>query len=356
MRPLSAVQPDAGVRGRYEARVPARFPPLAASILLLLVGIPAWTDAPRLPLLDAGVRVSARTYVPKGGWPRRIGALAPVGGVTLSARDPAFGGFSALALRDGAATLLDDGGNWVRLAIHGRRLETLAAGYLPDGPGTGWDKADRDSEALVLDAASGRAWVAFEGANAVWRYAPGFARAEAWRAPAKMKGWWPNSGAEGFARLADGRFVAIRESRRKREAFHQTLLFSGDPTQRTTAAWRMRYVAPEGYAPSDAAVLPGGDLLVLNRRFQWRGWFSAKLVRIPAAALRPGATLKGRVIATLAAPILSENAEGLAVTRERGATMLWIVTDNDGWAWRPTYLLKFRLLSTPQPERTRVRS
>jgi hypothetical protein len=325
----------------------ARVRALLLPILLLLVGVPAWTGDPRLPLLAGDVRVRARGYVPAGGWPARIGALVPVGGMTLAADDAAFGGFSALAVRDGAATLLDDGGNYVRLAIRGRRMETLASGYLPDGPRTGWDKADRDSEALVLDAATGRAWVGFEGANAIWRYAPGFARAEAWRAPAKMKGWWPNSGVEALARLRDGRFVALRESRRPKDRHRQALLFSGDPTQARTRVWRFRYLAPDGYAPSDAAVLPGGDLLVLNRRFAWRGWFSAKLVRIPAAQLRPDAWVRGRVIATLAAPVLSENAEGLAVTREGDATMLWIVTDNDGWFWRPTYLLKFRLAERP---------
>lgn len=341
MRPLSTVQPDAGASRRYGAPVRA----LLVPVLLLLVGIPPWTGEPRLPLLPGDVTVRARGYAPKDGWPRRIGALVPVGGVTISADDAAFGGFSALALHGGAATLLDDGGNYVRVAIRGRGLETLASGYLPDGPATGWTKNDRDTEALVLDPRSGRAWVGFEGANAVWRYAPGFARAEAWRAPRGMTGWWPNSGVEALVRLHDGRFVALRESRRPKDATRQALIFSGDPTQRRTVAWRFHYDAPAGYSPSDAAVLPGGDLLVLNRRFDWRTWFSAKLVRIPAAEVRPGATVRGRVIATLAAPVLDENAEGLAVTVERGRTTVWIVTDNDGWWWRPTYLLKFRLTS-----------
>ena len=32
-----------------------------------------------------------------------------------------------------------------------------------------------------------------------------------------------------------------------------------------------------------------------------------------------------------------------AVTQEAGATIVWIVTDNDGMPFRPSYLLKFRL-------------
>jgi hypothetical protein len=119
--------------------------------------------------------------------------------------------------------------------------------------------------------------------------------------------------------------------------------FSGDPTLAGTRAAPLHVRPPPRYDPSDAAELPNGDLLVLTRRFQYPFRFTAKLVRIPRAAIRPGATVAGTVIATLAAPVLGENAEGIAVTREGGRTMVWIVTDNDVMSWRPTYLLKFRL-------------
>jgi hypothetical protein len=42
-------------------------------------------------------------------------------------------------------------------------------------------------------------------------------------------------------------------------------------------------------------------------------------------------------------PLIGENCEGLAVTQEKGATMVWIVTDNDLAWYRPTLLVKFRL-------------
>lgn len=152
---------------------------------------------------------------------------------------------------------------------------------------------------------------------------------------------WGNSGAESLARFRDGRFVAIAE--RANGATRPALLFQGDPAGATTRIERFRYRPPAGYDPSDAAVLPSGDLIVLNRRHH--GWlrFSAKLVVIPRAAIRAGASLGGREIATLAAPVTSENCEGLAITREHGATMLWITTDNDQMPLRRSYLMKFRL-------------
>lgn len=313
-------------------------------VLLVLVGVPSFSGIDRLPLIKREVRVTARGYVPDGGWPARIGALAPVGGLALAANDPAFGGFSALAVQGGAATLLSDGGNLVRLSIRQGRVESRGGVSLRLGPGTGWAKESRDTESLVLDAARGQAWIGFERANAIWRYElPGW-RASGWRAPGAMRRWPMNGGAEVMVRLGD-RFIVIAEQTRGRArgGGRPGLIFTGDPTDAKTPVSRFRFLPPRGYSPSDAAALPGGDLLILVRR--WRDLhFSAKLVRVARGDIRPGASVRGREIATLAPPVLRENAEGLAITREGGATMVWIVTDNDGWWIRPTLLLKFRLV------------
>jgi hypothetical protein len=318
----------------------ARWP---LSLALLLTLIPNWTGDPRLPTLRAGVVVRARGFVPKGGWPARIGRLEPVGALTLSAADEAFGGFSALAIHDGVVTLLSDGGNHIRLAIHGGWIRTLGSGALREGPGTGWSKDSRDSESLAVDPASGRMWVGYEGANSIWRYAPGFVRAEARWKPDLMRRWAVNSGAESLARLNDGRFLAISEGRVDRQGHRPVILFTGDPATPRAITERLTYLPPAGFAPSDAAVLLDGDLLVLNRRFRTPFSFTAKIVRIPLASIRAGATIRGEEIATLTPALLGENAEGLAVTREGNATMLWIVTDNDISLVRPTILAKFRL-------------
>lgn len=316
------------------------------SILLVLVFVPGWTGIDRLPLLSREVVVDAAAFVPSGGWPRRVGALTPIGAVRLSASDPAFGGFSALSVSDGQATLLSDGGNYVRIAINGNRLSTLDGGPLPHGPGTGWAKESRDTESLALDPRSGAAWIGYERANAIWRYSADLRRAEAHRAPAAMRDWPMNGGAESLARLNDGRFVAIgeqaRDSKARGDNARRGLIFSGDPTAATTRVARFRYRPPRGYSPSDAAVLPDGDLLVLNRRFS-KLRFHAALVRVPIGEVRAGATVEGRVIAAWGPPLIGENCEGLAITRERGATMVWVVTDNDLAWYRPTLLVKFRL-------------
>ena len=321
------------------------------SVLAVLLVVPRYDGPERLPMIRDRPHVTASAYVPAGGWPARIGALAPVGGVTLSSSDPAFGGFSALALRDGRAHLLSDGGNVVTLAIRGGRVSDPRGHVLHQGPGVGWDRRDRDSESLTLDPATGRTWVGYETHNQIWRYAPGYGSAERRSAPAAMRGWVRNLGAESLVRLRDGTFLTLAERKPNRRTRHG-ILFTGDPPVPGTHSIRFLFQPPDRYDPSDAAELPNGDIVVLTRRFQYPFRFTAKLVQVRRADIRRNATVSGTVIATLAPPVLGENAEGLAITQERGVTTVWIVTDNDGMALRPTYLLKLRW---PDADKLRAR-
>jgi len=297
---------------------------------------------PRRPLLRDDLIVTATRFVPAGGWPTRIGALAPVGAVSLSSNHRTLGGFSALALHRGHAILLTDGGLLVRFRIAGGRVQMLPGASLEEGPESGWNRASRDTEALAVDPASGRLWIGYERINAIWRYTPDGRHAESAAYPPLMRDWGSNTGPESLTRLADGRFLALREGSMKRSGARAALLFAGDPSFHDTPVAPLRYLPPPGYAPSDAATLPNGDVLVLNRRWRPPLRFDALLVRLRAADIRPGALLHGPVVARLGGLLGGENVEGLAVSRERGETMIWMVTDNDEWSWRRTILAKFR--------------
>lgn len=148
MRPLSTVQGSPGYRDRVR--------PLFASIAAVLLILPGFAGIDPVARLSPGATVHVRRYVPRGGWPGRIGRLEPVAAVTIDSPAAGFGGFSALALTDGRATLLSDSGNWLRLRIaHG--AASSETGALGAGPGRGWSKEDRDSESLAIDPATGRA-------------------------------------------------------------------------------------------------------------------------------------------------------------------------------------------------------
>lgn len=312
--------------------------PILLSILLILLLVPGWTGEERLPLFDRDARLAARPV----DAPRRVGALTLVGLLRLESGLPGFGGFSAVALRRGRLTLLSDGGNWLRFGIAGRALIAARTGFLRAGPGSGWAKLDRDSESLAIDPANGRAWTAFETFNEVWRYDLGLRRAEARARPPAMRAWGRNRGAEAMVRLRDGRFVLLCEGGAKRRHWREGLIFPGDPTLGGTPQ-RFRFVPPEAYDVSDATELPDGDLLVLTRRFAWPFAFSAKLVRVPRGAIAAGRTARGRVIATLAGGAYAENWEGVTAVRERGRTILWMVSDSDLAVLQHTALAKFVL-------------
>ena len=305
---------------------------------------PGWSgdERLRLPRPPAEIRTEPVALDASGGGRRRVGALTFLGGVRLTNPDPAFGGFSALLVRNGVFTLLNDAGSVARFRLgpKGRVIQPSFA-PLPAGPGTGWTKQERDSEALAFDPRSVRLWIAFERANAIWRYGPNLARAERAVRPAAMRRWRRNGGAEAMTRLADGRFLVIAEER-TRGAGREALLFPGDPTDGREPL-RFRYRPPDGFDPCDVTQLPDGRILVLNR---WWGpplRFQSALTLFDPAAIGPGAMVRGREVARLAPPLQTENFEGVTATEEAGRTIVWLLSDAGMGSVERTLLLKFRL-------------
>lgn len=318
-------------------------------VLLVLLLVPGWAGLSRLPLprIMSGERaIITATPValdPEDPARRRVGRLTYLGGVVLDSPDSAWGGYSAMSVTGGRFTLLSDGGNIARFTLDRRwRVNDASLSVLPAGPGAGWLKEDRDSESSTVDPETGRVWVGFERANAIWRYAPGFAGWQRWSRPPAMRDWPNAGGAEAMVRLRDGGFIVVSEQAGVHGG-RRAIRFSSDPTERPRAGFRFVYLPPSRYEPSDMAELPDGRLLVLNRRFRLPFDFTAKLTIVDPAAIRPGARVQGREIATLAGPLLHDNFEALAVGVEGDATILWIASDDNETVLERTLLLKFRL-------------
>lgn len=311
-------------------------------ILAGLLLVPGYAGSPRLGLWGPRPSLTVTPLSPPAQL--RSGRLTWLGAARLSSRDPAFGGFSALAVAGRRFTLLDDGGRHVTFTLDGGwRPGGARFGTLPDGPRSGWEKRDRDSESLA-SGPDGRLWVGFEDANEIWRYSPGFARAERHARPRRMRRWDGGGGPESLARLRDGRFVTIAETTRPPgQTGRAGIVFASDPTVRPGDAVAFTYHPAPGFDPSDMALTPDGDLIVLERRWLLPVRFRLRLALVPAAALRAGAQVHGTELGRIALPWPTENYEGLAVVREGPATILWLVSDNDQDWWRPSYLLKLRL-------------
>ena len=315
-------------------------------VLILMFVLPmGWSGPPRRPILGGRPDVNAVRVLLDAGDParRQVGVLTFLGGVSLTSRDPAFGGFSSLSVVGDHFTSLSDYGDIVQFRMNGA-FEVSDPQFcdLPAGPGTGWQKRERDSESLAVDPVSGAIWVGFERANQIWRYGPRFTLPTAQAAPPAMARWEKNGGAESLVRLHDGRFLVIAETDRRDRPVRDLLLFPGDPTRHPDALVAS-YQPPDGYDPSDAVELPDGRVLVLNRRFALPFSWSAVLTMIDPRGAKAGLTLVGREVARFAAPLTVDNFEGLAVTREGGATILWMVSDDNQSFLQRTLLMKFRI-------------
>jgi len=268
----------------------------------------------------------------------RLGALAFIGAWALTSNDPRVGGLSALHVEPGEALALSDAGWRIRLPLPPRPGPVRAEiAIVEQGPGPLGDKVNRDIESLVV--AKGEAWLGFEQSNAVWRYDPKTFAVRARAAPRAMARWSDNAGPEAMVRLADGRFLVFAEGG---GGDSEALLFAGDPAVTGTPVSRLRYRPPEGYRITDAALLPDGRLLLLNRSVGLFAGFTAKLTL--AALPQPGAVITGRELAAFEGAVTRDNLEALSVTSEGGRTILWLASDDNYNPLQRTLLMKFALV------------
>ncbi len=344
MRRLSAVQTGGAGAAGYEKAMRRR---TRYALMILLALSCAWSGPPRRPILGDRADIATWPVLLDERDPKKVtvGALTFLGGLQLTSSDGAFGGFSSMTVEGDRFTLLSDGGTIARFRLDGAlRLTEPQFADLPAGPGTGWDKPERDSESMTRDPGTGRVWVGFERFNQIWRYSPGLTLPARGVAPTPMADWSVNGGAESMVRLHDGRFLVIAETDRwPHSGARHALLFARDPVERPLKGFVFGYFPPAGFDPSDAVELPDGRVLVLNRRIDLPFNWSAVLTVIDPRDFRPNRAVRGREIARLAAPLTVDNYEGLAITHEGSATILWMVSDDNQLVLQRTLLMKFKL-------------
>ena len=274
-----------------------------------------------------------------------VGGLIWRGGLALSAAPAGFGGLSGLLVAPDGSRLeaVSDRGLWLSLPLRYDAAGLLAGagpgrmGRLkgPDGAPLA-KRRDRDAEALAR-APGGGFVVAFEHNHRLWRYPALAGTPQALAPPPGLEDAGENSAMESLAAFPKGDLLAILEGSDRAEASPAYLWRGG--------AWsRLTYERGGGFRPTGAAVLPDGDLVVLERRFNLLEGVRIRLVRLPAAALRPGARLRGTTIATLAPPLSLDNMEGIDARRsETGETLFYLVSDDNFNPLQRTLLMVFAL-------------
>lgn len=329
---------------------------VAWSLLLVLLLVPGGSGVDPNSDLDPRARFAlSPVAIRKASTDRRVGRLSFVRGYRLTSNDPPFGGFSSLSVEGDRFTLLNDAGQFIRFRLDSQgEARERTVGKLPAGPGTGWEKVDRDSESMTRDPATGQIWVGFETSNQIWRYSADFARPERRVQPAAMRDWPNNGGAESMIRLRSGAFLVFAEQKSgPGDKGRIGLRFDGDPTVDRRAPTRFVYLPPRGTVPSDVTELPDGRLILLNRGFSFRDGFVVVVTIVDPHLIVPGAMVRGQEIARFEGEVLHDNYEGIAVAMDHGQPVLWIVSDDNQSWFQQSLLLEFRLLPAPAQARGR---
>ena len=317
----------------------------------------------------APINVTARpfSHFALGSAETRFGALEFRGGLQLSSSDGRFGSLSGLDFAADGHTLyaISDNGFWftARLIETDDRPTGIAEAMLApmlDARGHPFtSKLDADAEGLRVVSHDGRetAYVSFERRPAVARFtaSPDFASTgrDDLKLPKYVNRLKANKGLEAIAvPPADGALagaiVAIAERSLDGAGNHRGFILGGK------RAGTFALVRTEPFDVSDAAFLPDGDLLVLERRFSFTAGLGMRIRRIPAAAIRPGATVDGPVLIEADMGDQIDNMEGLAIrTDERGQTVVTLVSDDNGnRLLQRTILLQFVLVPPSPADRT----
>jgi hypothetical protein len=289
-----------------------------------------------------------------------VGRLVWRGGLELDLDDSTFGGLSALDIDSAGNSLvaLSDRGRWFRFA-----LEHDARGFLvaarPSGSGVLHGVGnrplprvrERDSESLVR-LSDGSLVVAYELRHRLLRYPaahPPFSAAPRWLVPPPGIYSAPaNAGIEALTAFGPDLLFALSENLRLADGL--TLGWIGDGRH-----WApFRYRPGDGYRPTGAATLPGGDILVLERRLTMLGGFTARIAQLPQDAILAAArdahqVLEGDEVARLQAPLNIDNFEGIATHQAaNGETLVYLVSDDNQFALQNTLLLAFALRTAPE--------
>jgi hypothetical protein len=324
---------------------PESLPRAGRVVLALLLAVP--TTAAADPVVVRSIAVPLDRQDPAHA---SVGALDYRGGVQLLSADPRFGGISALRVLPGGERIvaITDEGSWLtaRIVIQDGVLRGVAEvemGALrgEDGlPLAG--KSSRDAESLEVRP-DGSFLVGFERDHRILHYPAGTGRPDGVPTrlppPPGLESAPFNGGIETIVTLQDGRLLVLLEESGPGPT---TRGWIGGPGDWRPVALRA-YGSPR---PADAARLPDGDVLVLERGYDAsRGVTSVRLRRVRAGSVRPGAILDGPVVAELRPPLTVDNYEGASAWAVAGEDRLLIVSDDNfnAAAGQRTLLMMFRL-------------
>jgi hypothetical protein len=308
---------------------------------------PGAVDVQAEPLAAFDIRDPAR---------RQFGLLEFQGGLVLRSPNRNFGGISAIRVAaDGAHFIaLTDRGWWWRGRIvydDARPVGIADSQMAPILGADGRPLAVRgwfDTECIAEDG--GTLYVGIERVHQIVRFNYGkdglLARGQPIAVPPAMRSLPANRGLEALVFVPKSAkepalastLIAISE-RGLDNAGNIVAFLIGGPNPGSFAVQRSAT-----YDISDAALLPGGDLLLLERKFSWTSGLAVRIRRIALGEIRPGAVVDGPILFEADLGYEIDNMEGLSVHRNAsGEIVLTLVSDDNFSMIQRTLLLQFTL-------------
>ncbi|WP_441243866.1 esterase-like activity of phytase family protein [Tardiphaga sp. 768_D3_N2_1] len=288
----------------------------------------------------------------------RFGSLQYRSGLILTSKYKDFGGISGLRLDDKGEGFIaiSDKGKWFtgKIAYSGDAMvgivDVEAAPMLgADGrpiTARGW----YDTESIAVDGPT--VYIGLERVHQILKFDFGRdgmrARGEPIPQPPGMRKLPNNGSLEAL--------VMVRRDRFKTSPLAGMLLAiseRGLDSAGNISAWIIGGKAPatfsirrtKNYDISDAALLPSGDLLLLERKFSLFGDTGVRIRRIPLASIVPDAVIDGPTIFDADLGYEIDNFEGLDVhVTPEGDTVLTLFSDDNFSMLQRTLLMQFTLL------------
>ena len=278
------------------------------------------------------------------------GALEFRGGLALTSSNKSFGGISSLIVdRDGVHFLAaSDWGVWFRGRIlykDNRPAEIADVVMAPMLDTDGKPPPRIDSESMATD---GRwLYVGIERTHRILRYKYDKnlfrAAGETVSVPPEIRDLPDNQSLEALVLVPKkfpltGTLLALSESGLDSAGNLKAFLIGGPTPGKFTIKRR------DAYDISDAAFLPQGDIIILERKYEPDRGMMMRIRRIPLSEIKPDALVDGPVIFEADARYNIDNMEALSVNRLRsGDIILTLMSDNNFSPTQRTLLLQFSL-------------
>lgn len=335
---------------------------LLVGILMIALPLAVYAEYTNKPWSAAqSITIEAEQFSLDSKRPERtkFGKLIWRGGLILNAPSPHFGGFSGLEIDETGKHLLaiSDEGAWLsaNIAYDGRWLKSLKNARL--GPlrrrngAPLADKRNADAEGLTIahqEGTNGTLLVSFERRHRILEYAFGpkgiTDQIGSVPLPAGAKRLSKNKGLEGLAMIKKGRLkgalIAFAERPKRKSSALMGWLIGGP------APGSFKLENLNGFDVTGIALLPDGDLLILERRFRGLGDLRMRIRKVAARDVRPGAHLSGEILLELSGDLDIDNMEGIAVHRSSlGETVITLISDDNFNFFQRTLLMQF-VLST----------